>query len=567
MSPDQPDQWNVGASPVAPGLTQPPPADPGQGGAAMPEPAAPAPPLAVQTAPPSSVFPSVPQQAPAQPVGFAAGGADTPDLRASSNIQGNILAGFRKDHQIFVFLKLPPDTVQARGWLGELTPRIAATKEVAAFNARFSAARLRNGGDDPENLQAKWVNVGLTVSGLQLLGSPQIMTDLHSFDGTGFPAFTAGAASRAAQLGDAAPGSDPSRWLVGGPGQPAVDALLTVAADDPDDLLVEMEKLRALATKYGVVTVFEQRGNTLPGGRAGHEHFGFKDGISQPGVRGFDGPEPNAQNGMTLTAAGEFVLGHPGESGPDPRPCPDWMKDGAFQVWRRLDQDVPGFWGQMTAQLETARATSFPSDDPMKEDMIAAKLMGRWRSGTPLDAAPNADDRSARDPKDDNAFDFSGRAQDGSSLAPGAPPAVDSTGLRCPMDAHIRKMNPRNGAEAQHRIIRRGIPFGLPFDPAGGRGHGVDADRGLLFMAFMANIEGQFEFLQQMWANTGFPGAGAGPDPIIGTPTGGQPTHTIKRNGLPDLQLTLKRFVQTMGAVYAFAPSLATLKALAAGTL
>lgn len=498
---------------------------------------------------------------------FRLEGADTSDLRSSSNIQGNILAGFRKDHQVFIFLKFPPDPARARCWLGELTPRIAATKEVAAFNTRFSDARRQNGGDDPENLQSKWVNVGLTISGLQFLGSPQVTADLHSFGGSGFPAFTAGAASRASQLGDNAPGSDPSRWLVGGPDQPSIDALVTVAADDPEDLLVEMEKLRALATKYGVVTLFEQRGNTLPGERAGHEHFGFKDGISQPGVRGFDKAEPNAQNNTSLTAAGEFVLGHPGESGPEPHPCPDWMKDGAFQVWRRLEQDVPGFWSQMTAQLDAAKAASFPSDDPMKEDLIAAKLMGRWRSGTPVDAAPNADDRSARDPKEDNDFDFSGRGNDGIPLAPGAPPTVDGTGMRCPVDAHIRKMNPRNGAEAQRRVIRRGIPFGLPFDPAGGRGHGVDADRGLLFMAFMASIEGQFEFLQQMWANTGFPGPGAGPDPIIGAPAGGQPTHTIKRDGLPDLQLTLKRFVQTTGAVYAFAPSLATLKALAAGAL
>ncbi len=496
-------------------------------------------------------------------------------LRTSSNIQGNVLAGFRKDHQIFVFLKLSDTPALARDWLKDLLPSIAATKEVAAFNDRFSAARRLNGGDDPENLQSNWVNVGLTASGLTCLGIPQVAADLAGTITQEFPSFVAGAASRAISLGDVAPGSDPAHWLVGGPGQPAVDAVLTVAADDPDDLLVEMEKLRASATKYGVVTVFEQRGNTLPGERAGHEHFGFKDGISQPGVIGFDAPGsasssggPNRNDevadstGTKLVAAGEFVLGYPREGG-GVQACPPWMTDGSFQVWRRLEQDVPGFWSQVTSQLQ-AQNPALPPTDPATEDQLAARLMGRWRSGTPVDAAPNADDRSARDPQDDNDFNFSGRAADGSLDVPGIAPSIQDAGLRCPVDAHIRKMNPRNGGEASRRIIRRGVPFGLPFDPAAGRGQGVDADRGLLFMAFMASIENQFEFLQSTWANGPFPAGGH--DPIIGVPDASQPTHTLPRdNGLPAIKLTLQRFVQTTGAVYAFAPSLATLKALAAG--
>ena len=360
--------------------------------------------------------------------------------------------------------------------------------------------------------------------------------------------------------------------------------ILTVAADDPDDLVVEMEKLRALATKYGLVTVFEQRGGTLPGERAGHEHFGFKDGISQPGVRGFDAPGPAVSDkdntdgrdhsgeaagstGTKLVAAGEFVLGYPREGGAGLWPCPAWMTDGSFQVWRRLAQDVPGFWSQVTAQLEDAfQKVPLPPTDPATEDQMAARLMGRWRSGTPVDAAPDTDDRSARDPQDDNDFDFTSRSDDGSLVTTGSLTPVGSSGLRCPMDAHIRKMNPRNGGEAQHRVIRRGIPFGLPFDPAAGRGQGVDADRGLLFMAFMASIEEQFQFLQSAWANGPLPGGG-GPDPVIGIPAAGAPTHTIQRAGQPGIPLTLKRFVQTTGAVYAFAPSLAALKALAGGTL
>jgi len=577
-----PDQWN-NAQPGAALAPQPQPVGPGQTGTVVTPPVAPVALPTTQPAPPSPTPLPAPSQAPAVPASSAAESPGASDLRTSPNIQGNILAGFLKDYQVFAFLRLPADPAQARSWLNEIVPRIAATREVAAFNTRFSAARRQNGGDDPENLQSKWVNIGLTASGLQGFGSTRVAADLVSF-GADFPAFIAGAASRAPQLGDDAPDSDPSRWLIGGPAQIRTDVILTVAADAPDDLVVEMEKLRALATKYGVVTVFEQRGSTLPGERAGHEHFGFKDGISQPGVRGFDPPGPAVNDkdntdgrdhsgeaagstGTKLAAAGEFILGYPREGGSGPWPFSAWMTDGSFQVWRRLAQDVPGFWSQVTAQLEDAfRNVPLPPTDPATEDQMAARLMGRWRSGTPVDAAPGADDRSARDPQDDNDFDFAGRSDDGSRLQAGSPTSADGSGLRCPMDAHIRKMNPRNGMEAQHRIIRRGIPFGLPFDPAAGRGQGVDADRGLLFMAFMASIEEQFEFLQSAWANGPLPGGG-GPDPVIGIPAANAPTHTLQRAGLPEIPLTLRRFVQTTGAVYAFAPSLPTLKALAAGTL
>lgn len=534
--------------------------------------------------PPSTIASATPPTATsagsAQTTAPTLGDADALPLRTSTDIQGNILAGFRKDHQVFVFLGFPDNPTRAQGWLNDLLPSISATREVAAFNARFSAARHLNGGDDPENLQSNWVNVALTAGGLRRLGSPQVLADVNGTVAQEFPSFVAGAAEQAVNMGDVAPDSDPSRWLVGAPGQPAVDAILTVAADDRDDLLVQMEKLRALASKHGLVTIFEQRGNTLPGERAGHEHFGFKDGISQPGVRGFDKPgasnsnltvqgrsdEVEGSTGTKLVAASQFVLGTPDETGMVAKNFPSWMNNGSFQVWRRLTQDVPGFWSQVTSQLQ-AQNPSLPPTDPATEDQLAAKLMGRWRSGTPVDAAPNADDRSSRDPQDDNDFNFGGRDAEGNPVALSTSPSTDIQGMRCPVDAHIRKMNPRNGGEASRRIMRRGIPFGLPFDPAAGRGQGVDADRGLLFVAFMASIETQYEFLQSMWANQPFPAGGH--DPIIGLPDVTHPTHThtLLRNGLPEISLTLQRFVQTTGAIYAFAPSLTTLKALATGTL
>ena len=472
-----------------------------------------------------------------------------PDLpmRESEEIQGNILAGFNKDHQVFLLLQFT-DPVSGRAYLGELWPRIATTRQVATFNAQFSNARRLRGGDDPENLKAVWVNVGLTGRAFEFL-APGLEPDLQNFF-----AFRLGAAARAADLRDVGQ-SDPANWLFGAPHQPPVDLILTIAADEEEDLQTEVEKQRALAAKHGLIVVFEQRGDTLPDERAGHEHFGFKDGVSQPGVRGFHPVNPENPDerlghpGTEMIAPGEFILGFVSEFGA--QESPEWMHDGSFQVFRRLSQDVPSWWAQVTRQNQ-----SLPSDDPMTEDLLAAKLVGRWRSGTPLAHAPDRDNRSAQDRTQDNNFKFDD----------------DPEGIKTPRFAHIRKMYPRNNSrfgDRTRRIIRRGIPFGQAFDPTAGRGHGVDADRGLIFNVFMASIENQFEFLQQAWANSAqFPGnvlgdnRTDGPDPIIGEDTA---PCEIRREDRPDVHLDFRRFVFTTGALYAFAPSISTLRRLSEG--
>ncbi len=552
---------------------------------------------------------------------------------SSDDIQGDILAGFNKDYRTYFFLKFP-DQAKGRAWLNALLQQklIASTRSVAAFNERFSAARKATGGTDPD-LKAVWLGVSFTFAALQLLmqDGTQLETDLQSY-----ASFRNGPVgnlqsngvhdtTKANALGDTGTLSGPATWLFGGIDEQGHDkttihALLNVQADDHADLMTELEKMRALASEYTVEIVYEQRGTTLPGARVGHEHFGFKDGISQPGVDGFDVRDEAASTdpsdllgqvaghpGTAIIAAGEFIQGETPEPHPEELLTPlkepatldtnklGWMQNGSFLVFRRLAQDVPAFWGQIVKNAHT-----LPSTDPMQAELLSAKIVGRWRSGTPLDLAPEQDDRLVHHPLNDNNFYFFEKDASGNIVKDASGnPESDEKGLRCPRFAHIRKMYPRanNAFGSRHRrIMRRGIPFGLPFDPANGIGHAADAERGLLFVAYMRSIADQFEALQQQWANsphfpTGVPASNAtingepvttsGPDPLIGTSftraddvligvprtVADDQNAVLLRSNTTDTLLNFQRFVHTTGALYAFVPSLSTLARLANGEI
>jgi Dyp-type peroxidase family len=464
-----------------------------------------------------------------------------PALAQDTNIQGNVLAPFNKDFELFMFLQLPGQA-QGQGFLKAILPIVSTNDEVAAFNTAFSAAR-RAAHEDPDDLSATWVSISLTAHGLGVV-EPATTTVLQQ---SGWDATVARLLAGATSAPDVAPSGPeaPAAWLFGSPNQ-AIDIVVVLASDSADDLLGIAQEVRILAAANGVLSVFEQAGRALPGARHGREHFGFKDGISQPGVIGFDQPDPaNAAQvagkpGTLLIEAGEFVFGYPGHDNPG-RAVPSWMFDGSMFVIRRLHQDVPGWWAQAEGLVVSL---AVPSEE------VGAKLVGRWRSGVPTAVDPNGDPRSGPDLSTDNNFDYS----------------IDLDGASTPLCAHIRKMNPRAGSVpgadvvGQHRILRRGIAFGEPFDPAAGKDHGPDAPRGLVFACYQASIGDQFEFLQQSWADqVGFPSNGAGPDPVIGPAGSGviitQSPETV----------TLDRFVQVQGAAYAFTPSISTLQLLATG--
>jgi len=444
-------------------------------------------------------------------------------LRASEEIQGNVLAPFPEEHQAFLMLSLA-DPGGARRWLRRVLSGITATAQANAAPVAGESAVYRS--------------LGLSYRGLGRL-SPAALAGLEAFE-----AFRQGPAARAAKLRDRGPGA-PERWAFGGPGQAPVDVLLTLASSSLEHLEGVLEEERRHAGD-GVDVVHVERGGLLPGAMAGREHFGFRDGISQPAVLGHDDPaagEPERR----LTPAGEFVLGHPrhgaGGLGP-PIACPAWMHNGTFQVFKRLQQDVPGW----RAQLATASTELAGRGVPMSADELAARLIGRWPSGAPLAHSPEVDNGAAPGA----VFDYED----------------DPHGLKTPRFSHIRKMYPRSNLVSDrewHRLIRRAVPFGPVYDPEAGPGFGPDVERGLLMNSFMASIEQQFEFLLRGWAHDpDFFEADDGPDPLIGEDA----APVTLRCPLHGRQtLSIQRHVHAAGAVYAFVPSLSALRNLAAGEL
>jgi Dyp-type peroxidase family len=482
-------------------------------------------------------------------------------LKDSTEIQGNILAPFNKPHQMFLFLNFRNSQRGARQWLATITDkhRIATTRAVTEHNAEYRDWKARD--DDAPQPTSVWMAVGLTSWGLVTL-HPELATDLVVYD-----AFWRGPLGPAtdehgnwtaspALLGDEAM-SDPSNWVVGGPDQDPVDALVTLAADDEGELDSWAAAVRRHARLLGLhamevrqrdgTTSPGQRGDTLSGPRAGTEQFGFRDGVSQPGVRGFTSAtfrngrwESEHHPGSPIIATGEFVLGYQGERGSYPdarRPVPSgWMRGGSFQVFLRLTQDVVG-WRDEMDRLGGA----------LSED-VAAKVIGRRADGTAL--APGGGGRGRND------FTY----------------ADDPDGDYTPRFAHIRKANPRD--DRTHRLLRRGLPFGPPLDGERAGAAEKDVERGLLLNAFMASIEHQFEFTQRNWASNPLsrpssPGQDGlastppdGPDPLVGSST--HPC-VLRREGEEPVRLDLRRFVRTTGAVYAFAPSISALRRLGRG--
>jgi Dyp-type peroxidase family len=373
-----------------------------------------------------------------------------------------------------------------------------------------------------------WVSVALTHTGLCALGVPQPSLDSFSWE------MRQGMVARAEALGDTGENS-PEYWerpL----GSRAMHVVITAVAPDDRRLEASIARARnAYEALRGVEAIWRQNCHALPSER---EPFGYRDGISHPAIEGYPGTNPHEPP----LKPGELVLGYPDELDPRPPiPQPEILgRNGTYVVFRKLHQRVAVFRQYLRASAR----------DPEEEELIAAKLMGRWRSGAPLARCPFHDDPAlGADRARSNDFSY----------------ADDPVGYKTPPGSHIRRANPRDAAVAGvvrlHRMIRRGTVYG-PELPAGVlEDDGVD--RGLMFGFVGAQIGRQFEFVQSEWINGGDSlGLGNAKDPVTGAQDG-TGSFSMPRRPIPRRLHGLSRFVVTRGGEYCFMPGLRALRWLA----
>jgi Dyp-type peroxidase family len=473
-----------------------------------------------------------------------------------AEIQGNVVAGFNKDYTSYLFLALPDDQAQTRRWLAELVGQVATAEEVKQFNDLFRAIRSRR-GDREGVVEAAWMNLAFTHEGLGQLGVDG--SELSQFP----KEFREGMRRRKKTIGDVGD-NDPDRWP-NDLGRRTIHALMIVAADSPDDLNREVLYFVRHAASRGVSLVFQQDGMTRPDA-PGHEHFGFRDGVSQPGIRGLTGssyPNGSDEDGPhhDVVAGGEFVVGYPRERPPtrDPAddplsPQPGWTENGSYLVFRRLRQDVKGFRDFLDTEATRQRTTV---------DLLGAKLVGRYRSGAPLVGAGDA----AEDPGTTNAVVLQRTRINAFGYS------TDPQGTQVPRAAHIRKTYPRDQQVSDSepgkrpRILRRGIPFGQSFrhgnppDSPVGADPQFPNDRGLCFVCYQRSIRDQFELIQCTWVNQeAVPEAGDGVDPIASQAS---PERKLRVPGaVADPVHLPEQWVTTTGGEYFFSPSISALERL-----
>ena len=483
------------------------------------------------------------------------------------DVQGLVARSFNAlKHADYVPVYLPADAAAARRWVAEMADAVTS-------GARRSGAVLQDG---------RALNLAFTAAGIARLGA-----DPEAFA----PEFREGMVSRHQRrvLGDDGP-SAPERWTWGGPAD-EVHGMLFCYARTPEGLREMVDEQGARAGRHGV-RLGAPLGSVML--EADKEHFGFHDGIAQPRVAGFRAPDDGEAPAPTENAipAGEVVLGYtnaygqvpdtptvpetprarvlpPAPADPDDPPGTparrDLGRNGSYVVFRQLEQHVRAFWAFVDAQAR---------HDAEQRKRLAARMVGRWPNGAPLVRHPDAepaefDDRTAND------FLYAGKWD-------------DLHGDKCPLGAHIRRTNPRDGMAPgpagsllvadRHRLLRRGRAYGAPlassFDPADVlAADGPDTGRGLHFICFNTDLGRQFEFVQSTWVNTmKFDGLYRDADPLIGphadpatAPHPEQVTDfTVQRCPVRHRVEGIPRFVTTVGGAYLFMPGLRALRYLGA---
>jgi Dyp-type peroxidase family len=448
-----------------------------------------------------------------------------------SDIQGNVLRGYPHGHAAYLFARVT-GAQRARLLLSDLIDDVC--------------------GDADWLEPPEWMlNVAFTFAGLDALG-----VDAGPF--LQFEEFCAGMHARARDLLCDTGENDPDAWERGLRREAHV--LFTIYGATQPLRDARTAALRRALETGGMDVVYRQDADCLANGC---EHFGFRDGFSQPAVAGCRSPThgQGVQRGLALGGrglwrplrVGEFILGHLDEDGVVPGARHPELRNGTFMVWRKLRQNVPALEAFVAAHA---------GDSESQQELLKAQIVGRWpdgtslvrrrpgraRAGSPIPSKGGPDDRHA---EPDNSFSYAG----------------DPKGVQCPVGAHVRRANPRVGLgfrterTRRHRILRRGVPYGDPYDASAPDDH----DRGLIFVCYNASIERQFELIQRRWLMDGDTfGLGRDRDLLTG---GAGPDHKMTIQGdrkrPPRFLRGEEQFVTVRGGYYLFAPGRAALNIIA----
>ncbi|MFN2201240.1 MAG: Dyp-type peroxidase, partial [Caldilineaceae bacterium] len=436
---------------------------------------------------------------------------------AKADIQGFVTSGYGHLAYAAYLLFEIGDRRGVQQWLRSAVPQVT------------TAQSWRIDSDLPKSRPQRALNIAFTAAGLAAIGLSE--SALRSFPDE----FRAGIASerRSQILGDTGD-SAPETWEVGGPSNPPLHVMFILHAASQGDLDTWCAAIREAAQGQGMI---ESPSGPQQGYRPEHdrEPFGFFDAVGQPEILGIKG---------SGVQTGEFILGYRNEYGYVPAsPVVPAAEDashvlpisenpyrgaayhdlgvnGTFVAYRKLQQDVAGFWRFMREESVRQKGEA----DPRFMVWLAAKMVGRWPNGVPLVLSPQPPG-SPTIPS--NEFEYA---------------QLDPTGLNCPFGSHIRRTNPRDQirpagpAESlhmslRHRMLRRGRAYGRPLmdplildDPEDAASRQALLDlahdgesRGIHFFCVNASIKRQFEFVQQAWMNNPrFNGLVDNRDPISG---------------------------------------------------
>jgi Dyp-type peroxidase family len=392
---------------------------------------------------------------------------------------------------------------------------------------------------------AATLNLAFSSRGLRALGLSSCRLGTFSRE------FQNGMADHADLLGDIGtnrPACWEPWWQDG-----SVHAMVAIHAQSSDRIRERFGPIEAAMGRHGVRAVGEPQTATrlIVNEKQVKEHFGFVDGFGQPAldIDGYDPPKrgqgtPDGHGGWNHVALGEFILGLPDEEGvlPDAPQPPELATNGTYLVFRKLQQHVGKYREYVRAQADRLGWTP---------ERVGARLIGRWPDGSPLEKAhkqPDAALGADEDRNNDFLYD-----------------KEDANGHLCPVGAHIRRANPRDALKlspqlaSRHRMLRRGITYG-PELPTGAPEDG--SDRGLLFMACVASLRRQFEFVQGQWLNDGnIFHLGEDRDAMGGCHDG---SRKLTVQGCPPRFLpNVPEFVTTRGGEYLFKPGISAMRWLA----